>query len=187
MEMRWLRIWHIYKIMNFLQDRNSMEKMMRETYFIINFKAESKHQMKLASGKFQTKVSTSSCNTEFSCGSTWHSMLWVLRLFFYFSSEHLIPLRMTKYRGNVCLGNYLRCKLWQSRTNILGKYHCCFPCSNTLSYTSTPTSETSWYPFQTNTKYLLSHHFPKEEENEEKKPERKKPVTEEWGVGRRKQ
>lgn len=151
MEMRWLRIWRIYKIMNFLWDRNSMEKMMREAYFIINFKAESKHQMKLASGKFQAKVSASSCNTEFSCGSTWHRMLWVLKgFFFYFRSEQMNPLKMTKYRGNVCLGNYLRCKLWQARTNILGKYRCCFPYLNTLSYTST--SGTSWYQSQTNTK-----------------------------------
>lgn len=47
----------IYKILNFLWDRNSMEEIMREDYFIINFKQESKHQMKLANGKFKANNS----------------------------------------------------------------------------------------------------------------------------------
>lgn len=43
--------------MNFLWDRNSMEKIMREDYLIINFKTESKHQTKLTSAKFKANKS----------------------------------------------------------------------------------------------------------------------------------
>jgi len=59
----------IYKILNFLCDMSSMEKMKREEYFIIYLKTESRHQMKLTNGKFQTNKNTFSYNAELYCGT----------------------------------------------------------------------------------------------------------------------
>lgn len=59
MEKRWLGkvTTDITEKINDFVDKSIMEKMKREEYFIISFKTESRHQMKLASDRFQTNKS----------------------------------------------------------------------------------------------------------------------------------
>lgn len=97
----------------------------------------------------KTKASTSSYNTELNRGAPWHRILGVLKVFFGFKSEQMnrrkFLWRWLNTEAVSLLRNYLRWKLWQARRSILGKYHYCFLCSYTRSYTTASTLGTNTY------------------------------------------